>query len=77
MWESLKEQITEVGSAVLTGADASAYVKDNAVVFVYEGNKLQIPIADASEITLLHIGGGTVMLKYKFIEVLGKIEKPE
>ena len=77
MWESLKEQITEVGSAVLTGADASAYVKDNAVVFVYEGNKLQIPIADASEITLRHIGGGTVMLKYKFIEVLGKIEKPE
>ena len=77
MWESLKEQITEVGSAVLTGADASAYVKDNAVVFVYEGNKLQIPIADASDIILRHIGGGTVMLKYKFIEVLGKIEKPE
>ena len=77
MWESLKEQVTEVGSAVLTGADASAYVKDNAVVFVYEGNKLQIPVADASEITLRHIGGGTVMLKYKFIEVLGKIEKPE
>ena len=77
MWESLKEQITEVGSAVLIGADASAYVKDNAVVFVYEGNKLQIPIADASDITLRHIGGGTVMLKYKFIEVLGKIEKPE
>ena len=44
MWESLKEQIIEVGSAALTGADASAYVKDNAVVFVYEGNKLQIPI---------------------------------
>ena len=77
MWESLKEQLTEVGSAVLTGADASAYVKDNAVVFVYDGNKLQIPIADASDITLRHIGGGTVMLKYKFIEVLGKIEKPE
>ena len=77
MWESLKEQITEVGSAVLTGADASAYVKDNAVVFVYEGNKLQIPVSDASDINLRHIGGGTVMLKYKFIEVLGKIEKPE
>lgn len=77
MWESLKEQITEVGSAVLTGADASAYVKDNSVVFVYEGNKLQIPVSDASDITLRHIGGGTVMLKYKFIEVLGKIEKPE
>ena len=77
MWDSLKEQITEVGSAVLTGADASAYVKDNAVVFVYEGNKLQIPVSDASDITLRHIGGGTVMLKYKFIEVLGKIEKPE
>ncbi|HJJ61651.1 MAG TPA: hypothetical protein O0X21_03060 [Methanocorpusculum sp.] len=77
MWESLKEQIIEVGSAALTGADASAYVKDNAVVFVYEGNKLQIPITETSDITLRHIGGGTVMLKYKFIEVLGKIEIPE
>ncbi len=77
MWESLKEQIVEVGSTVLTGADASAYVKDNSVVFVYEGNKLQIPVSETSDITLRHIGGGTVMLKYRFIEVLGKIEKPE
>ena len=77
MWESLKEQIIEVGSAMLTGADASAYVKDNAVVFVYEGNKLKIPVTETSDITLRHIGGGTVMLKYKFIEVLGKIELPE
>lgn len=77
MWESLKDQIIEVGSAMLTGADASEYVKDNAVVFVYEGNKLQIPITETSDITLRHIGGATVMLKYRFIEVLGKIEKPE
>lgn len=76
MWNSLKEQIEEVGSAMLTGADASQYVKDNAVVFVYEGNKLQIPITEESAVTLRHIGGGTVMLKYKFIEVLGKIESP-
>ena len=77
MWNSLKEQIIEVGSAALTGSDASEYVNEGAVVFVYEGNKLQIPVTETSDITLRHIGGGTVMLKYKFIEVLGKIEKPE
>lgn len=75
MWDSLKEQITEVGSVTLTGADASEYIKDNSVVFVYEEHKLLIPVSENSQITLRHIGGGTVMLKYKFIEVLGKIEK--
>lgn len=76
MWESLKEQIEEVGSAAMTGADASEFIKDNAVVFVYEGHKLLIPVTEDSPVTLRHIGGGTVMLKYKFIEVLGKIESP-
>ena len=62
MWNSLKEQIIEVGSAALTGADASEYVNEGAVVFVYEGNKLQIPVTETSDITLRHIGVGTVML---------------
>ena len=76
MWDSLKEQIEEIGSAKLTGNDASAYIKDNITVFVYEGHKLLIPLADDSPITIRHIGKGTVKLRFKFIEVLGKIESP-
>ncbi len=77
MWNSLKEQILEVGSVKMTGADASAYVKNNEVVFVYEGNKLSLKTADESPITIRHIGGGSVKLTYKMIEVLAKIERPE
>ncbi|MDO5844909.1 MAG: hypothetical protein Q4Q53_07175 [Methanocorpusculum sp.] len=75
MWDSLKEQISDVGSVTLTGADASQYIKDGSVVFNYEEHKLLIPVSENSVITLRHIGGGTVMLKYKFIEVLAKLEK--
>ena len=75
MWDSLKEQIMEVGSANLTGADASGYIKDNAVIFVYENHKLLIPLSTDSPLTIRHIGGGTVKLTYKFIETLGKLEK--
>jgi len=77
MWDSLKEQILEIGSVKMTGADASAYVKNNEVVFVYEGHRLPINIALESPITIRHIGGGSVKLTYKLIEVLAKIEKPE
>jgi len=75
MWDSLKEQIMEVGSCKLTGADASEYIKDGAVVFVYENHKLLIPVSDESPITIHHIGKGTVRFTYKFIEILAKIEK--
>ena len=77
MWDSLKEQIQEIGCAKMTGADASAYIKDNEVIFVYEGNKLAIKTAPESSIIIRHIGGGSVKLTYKLIEVLAKIEKPE
>lgn len=77
MWDSLKEQIIEAGSAQVTGADASAYLKDNMTVFVYEGHKLLIPVTESSPVTIRHIGGGTVKLTLRFIEALGKIEKPE
>ena len=77
MWESLKDQIQEIGCVKLTGADASAYVKNNEVVFVYEGHRLPIKIALESPITIRHIGGGSVKLTYKMIEVLAKIERPE
>ena len=76
MWESLKEQIEEIGSVQLTGADASEFVSDGSVVFVYEGHKLQIPVAEESQITIRHIGKGTVKLTFKYIEVLGKLEHP-
>ena len=76
MWNSLKEQIEEIGSAKLTGSDASGYIKDNTTVFVYEGHKLLIPLGEDSPITIRHIGKGTVKLSFKFIEVLGKIESP-
>ncbi|MDO5845461.1 MAG: hypothetical protein Q4Q04_00910 [Methanocorpusculum sp.] len=76
MWDSLKKQIEEVGSVSVTGTDASVFIKENTVVFVYEGHKLLIPVTDGSPITLRHIGGGTVMLKYNYIEALGKIESP-
>jgi len=77
MWESLKEQILEVGCAKLTGADASPYIKNDETVFVYEDHKLKIKIVDESPIIIHHIGGGTVKLTYRFIEVLAKIERPE
>ena len=77
MWDSLKEQIAEVGCARLTGADASSFIKDGTTVFVYEGHKLLIPVTEDSAVTIHHIGGGTVKLTLKFIEALGKIEKPE
>ncbi|HJJ35269.1 MULTISPECIES: hypothetical protein [Methanocorpusculum] len=77
MWESLKEQIQEVGCAKMTGADASAYIKNDQVIFVYEGNRLPIQTAPESAVTIRHIGGGSVKLTYKFIEVLAKIERPE
>lgn len=74
MWNSLKEQIEEAGSAKLTGSDASDYIKDNAVIFVYEGHKIKIPISDDSPLTLYHIGNGTVKLQYKLLEILAKID---
>lgn len=77
MWDSLKEQIAEVGSAKITGADSSSFIKDGETVFVYEGHKLLIPISENSAVNIHHIGGGTVKLTFKFIEALGKIEKPE
>ncbi|RBQ25441.1 MAG: hypothetical protein ALMCE001_03000 [Methanocorpusculum sp. MCE] len=77
MWDSLKEQIQEIGCVKMTGADASAYINNNEVIFVYEGNKLAIKTAPESPITIRHIGGGTVKLTYKFIEVLAKIERLE
>lgn len=76
MWESLKEQILEVGCVKLTGADASPYIQNGEIIFVYEDHKLKIKIAEESPAAIRHIGGGTVKLTYKFIEVLGKIEKP-
>lgn len=77
MWESLKDRIMQVGSAKLTGADASGYVKDDAIIFEYENNRLIIPLSPESPITIRHIGGGTVKLTYGFIEVLGKIEEQQ
>lgn len=77
MWDSLKEQIQEIGCAKMTGADASAYIKNNETIFVYEGNKLAIKTAPESPITIRHIGGSSVKLTFKFIEVLAKIERPE
>ncbi len=74
MWDSLKEQIEEIGYITLTGADATPFIKDDTVIFVYEGHKLQLPVKPDSPVILRHIGGGTVMLKYKYIEVLGKLE---
>ena len=74
MWDSLKEQIAEIGSVRLTGADASKFIKDNAVIFVYEGHKLLIPVSPDSSIEVRHIGNGTVKLSFKCIEVLGKLE---
>lgn len=76
MWDSLKEQISEIGSVQLTGADASGFVKDNTIIFVYEGHKLLIPVSADSPIIVRHIGKGTVKLSFKCIEVLGKIEAP-
>jgi hypothetical protein len=75
MWDSLKEQIMDAGCCKLTGADATDYIKDGAVIFVYENHKLLIPVAEESPVVIRHIGGGTVKLTYKFIEALGKIEK--
>ena len=86
MWESLKAQLLEVGTAQLTGADASEYESKStagpgaggrgSVFFSYEGHRVRLNVADNSPITLRHIGGGTVMLTYGYIEVLGKLEKP-
>ena len=76
MWDSLKEQIEEIGCAKITGADAAEYIKENNTVFVYEGHKLLIPLQETSPITIHHIGKGTVKLSFRFIEVLGKIESP-
>lgn len=86
MWESLKAQLLEVGTAQLTGADASEYESKStagpgaggrgSVFFSYEGHRVRLNVADDSPITLRHIGGGTVMLTYGYIEVLGKLEKP-
>ena len=77
MWDSLKEQILEVGCVKMTGADASTYIKNNEVVFVDDGNKLPLKTAQESPVTIRHIGGGSVKLNYKLIEVLAKIERPE
>ncbi len=86
MWESLKAQLLEVGTVQLTGADASEYESKStagpgaggrgSVFFSYEGHRVRLAVTDASPITIRHIGGGTVMLTYGCIEVLGKLEKP-
>ncbi|MDE2521622.1 MAG: radical SAM protein [Methanocorpusculum sp.] len=86
MWESLKAQLLEIGTAQLTGTDASEYESKStagpgaggrgSVFFSYEGHRVRLSVADESPITIRHIGGGTVMLTYGCIEVLGKLEKP-
>lgn len=86
MWESLKAQLLEIGTVQLTGADASEYESKStagpgagghgSVFFSYEGHRVRLAVADESPITIRHIGGGTVMLTYGCIEVLGKLEKP-
>ena len=86
MWESLKAQLLEIGTVQLTGADAAEYESTStagpgaggrgSVFFSYEGHRVRLAVADESPITIRHIGGGTVMLTYGCIEVLGKLEKP-
>lgn len=86
MWESLKAQLLEVGTVQLTGADASGYESKStagpgaggrgSVFFSYEGHRIRLAVASESPVTIRHIGGGTVMLTYGCIEVLGKLEKP-
>lgn len=86
MWESLKAQLLEIGTAQLTGADASDYESTStagpgagsrgSIFFSYEGHRVRLSVVENSPITIRHIGGGTVMLTYGCIEVLGKLEKP-
>ncbi|MDV0443650.1 radical SAM protein [Methanorbis rubei] len=86
MWTSLKAQLLEVGTVKLTGADATEYESKStagpgaggrgSVFFSYEGHRVRLAVAEDSPITIRHIGGGTVMLTYGCIEVLGKLEKP-
>ncbi len=86
MWESLKAQLLEVGTVQLTGADASEYESKStagpgaggrgSVFFSYEGHRVRLSVAETSPVIIRHIGGGTVMLTYGCIEVLGKLEKP-
>ncbi|MDV0440998.1 radical SAM protein [Methanorbis furvi] len=86
MWTSLKAQLLEVGNVKLIGADATEYESKStagpgaggrgSVFFSYEGHRVRLAVTDDSPITIRHIGGGTVMLTYGCIEVLGKLEKP-
>jgi biotin synthase-related radical SAM superfamily protein len=86
MWESLKAQLLEAGTAQLTGADASEYIStssagpgaggNGSVFFSYEGHRVRLSIAASSLVVIRHIGGGTVMLTTGYIEALGKLEKP-
>lgn len=86
MWEPLKAQLLEIGTVQLTGADASEYESKStagpgaggrgSVFFSYEGHRVRLSVVDESPIAIRHIGGGTVMLTYSCIEVLGKLEKP-
>ncbi|MDR3102377.1 MAG: radical SAM protein [Methanocalculaceae archaeon] len=86
MWESLKAQLLEIGTAKLTDADTSLYRSTStagpgaggrgSVFFNYEGHRIRFAIAGDSPITLRHIGEGTAMLTYGCIEVLGKLEEP-
>ena len=58
MWESLKAQLLEVGTAQLTGADASEYESKStagpgaggrgSVFFSYEGHRVRLNVADDS-----------------------------
>ena len=74
MWESLKAQLLEIGTAKLTGADAAGYESKStagpgaggrgSVFFSYEEHRVRLSVADDSPITIRHIGGGTVMLTY-------------
>jgi biotin synthase-related radical SAM superfamily protein len=86
MWKSLKAQLLEVGAAQLTGTDTFEYQSKStagpgaggrgSIFFSYEGHRVRLAITDDSPITIRHIGGGTVMLTYGHIEILGKLERP-
>ncbi|HJK02559.1 MAG TPA: radical SAM protein [Methanocorpusculum sp.] len=86
MWKSLKAQLLEIGTVQLCGVNASNYEAKStsgpgteghgSVFFSYEGHRVRLSVVDVSPITIRHIGGGTVILTYGYIEVLGKLEKP-
>ena len=59
MWQSLKVQLLEVGTVQFTGSGGRG-----SIIFSYEGHLVRLSIAEELQITIRHIGGGTVMLIY-------------